>query len=370
MERTHCVICLSEISLSFCLNDFPKTFLPTLENIESDKFINLDLYGCKNCGCVQLKHLLDPNELYGIAHNITYNTPMWKEHHRLLCNFVYDNIESNNKKIIEIGGYSVVLANLVKQKDSSIDYTILDLCDVNPNIENVKFINGNCETFDFNKDASIVMSHIFEHLYEPIKFINNMKQNSIENVFISIPNMKAQIKNNCIPIVHQEHTFFCDYDNIIYLFSKGGYLCKSSYFYKEHSIFFHFVNSSDIKIDNTYFDVKRIENLTNVYEFTKNKIKDILINNNENIFIVPAGLYGQIIYYFLNDIYKKNIIGFLDNDPSKIGKRLYGTKNYIFKMDEIKNYDNVTLLIYKGPYMEEMMNQLNSYNKNIKYIIV
>jgi len=368
MERTQCVICLSEITLSFCLNNFPKTFLPTLENIKNDKFINLDLYGCNNCGSVQLKHLLDPNELYGTPHNITYNTPTWKEHHKLLCDFIYDN--NDKKEIIEIGGYSGVLANLMKQKDNSIDYTILDLCDINPNIKNVKFINGNCETFNFNKDSSIVMSHMFEHLYDPNKFINNMKENNIQNVFISIPNMNAQIKNKCIPIVHQEHTFFCDYDNIVYLFSKGGYLCKSSYFYKEHSIFFHFTNNLNVSVDTNYFHIKRIDNLCNVYEYTKNKINNINIDDNEKIFIVPAGLYGQTIYYFLNHTYRKNIIGFLDNDSSKIGKRLYGTENYIFKMDEIKNYHHITLLIYKGPYMEEMMKQLNNYNKNIKYIIV
>jgi hypothetical protein len=284
MERTHCVICLSELSLSYSLNDFPKTFLPTLENIETDKFINLDLYGCKNCGSVQLKHLLDPNELYGTSHNITYNTPIWKEHHRLLCNFICDNIETNNKEIIEIGGYSGVLANLITQKDSDIKYTILDLCDINPNIENVKFINGNCETYNFDKDCSIVMSHIFEHLYQPNKFINNIKDNGIQNVFISIPNMNAQIKNNLIPIIHQEHTFLCDYETIIYLFSKGGYLCKSSYFYKEQSIFFHFINSSNVTVDSSYFDIKRIDSVYNVYEYNKNKV-------NDNVFIVSVDFY-------------------------------------------------------------------------------
>lgn len=39
-------------------------------------------------------------------------------------------------------------------------------------------------------------------------------------------------------------------------------------------------------------------------------------------------------------------------------------------MEEIKKYDNVTLLMYKGPYIEEILEQLNTYNKNIKYIIV
>jgi hypothetical protein len=356
------------LSLSYSLNNFPKIFLPTDDNIQNDKFINLDLYGCNNCGCVQLKHLLDPKELYEIPHNITYNTPIWKEHHRLLCNFIYNNIENGKKHIIEIGGYSGVLANLITQKDSDIEYTILDLCDINPNIENVKFINGNCETYNFDKDCSIVMSHLFEHLYEPINFINNIKDNGVQNVFISIPNMNAQIKNKYIPIIHQEHTFLCDYETIIYLFSKGGYLCKSSYFYKEQSIFFHFINSSNVTVDSSYFDIKRIDSVYNVYEYNKNKINDIVINTNENIFIVPGGLYGQILYYFLDNKDKENILGFLDNDPSKIGKRLYGTSKYIFKMEEVKKYNAVTLLIYNGPYMEEIIKQLNNYNTNIKYI--
>ena len=369
MERSQCVICLSEISLSFSLNNFPKTFLPTVENIENDKFINLDLYGCNNCGTVQLKHLLDPNELYGTPHNITYNTPIWKEHHRLLSNFIYDNIE-DNKEFIEIGGYSGVLANLIIQKDNSIKYTILDLCDINPNIENVKFINANCETYNFDKDTSIIMSHIFEHLYEPKKFIENIKKNNVQNVFISIPNMNAQIKNKYIPIVYQEHTFFCDYDTIIYLFSLGGYICKSYYYYKEQSIFFHFTSSIDIRVNTTYFDNKKIDTLYQVYKHNETKINNIILEDNETIFIVPAGLYGQIIYHFLNTKYKKNILGFLDNDPSKVGKRLYGTSNFIFKMDEVKKYDKITLLIYNGPYMKEIIEQLNTYNNNIKYIIV
>jgi hypothetical protein len=169
---------------------------------------------------------------------IIYNTPIWKEHHRLLCNFICENIERDKKEIIEIGGYSGVLANLIKQKDNSIKYTILDLCDINPNIENVKFINRNCETFNFDKNASIVMSHIFEHLYDPNKFINNMKENNIQNVFISIPNMKAQIKNKCIPIVHQEHTFFCDYNTIIYLFSLGGYIYVNHIIIIKNNLYF------------------------------------------------------------------------------------------------------------------------------------
>jgi hypothetical protein len=39
-------------------------------------------------------------------------------------------------------------------------------------------------------------------------------------------------------------------------------------------------------------------------------------------------------------------------------------------MEEVKKYDNVTLLFYNGPYSKEIIEQLNSYNKNIKYEII
>jgi len=340
------------------------TFLPTDHDVSSDKYIDLDYYGCDTCGCVQLKKLLDPNILYGVAHNMTYNTPIWKEHHSQFSNFIYTRKQSN--EIIEVGGYSGVLAKHLTQKDKDIHYTILDMCDTDPMIENVKFINHNCETYNFQEDTIVVMSHVFEHLYEPSNFIKNLKENNVTNVFISIPDMTAQVENKGIPIVQQEHTFFCDYNDIVYLFSKEGYACDSSYSYKNHSLFFHFIKSDGV-ISNYKFNKNRVIDYYATYQHNDtviSSIKDI----EEPFFIVPGGLYGQVIYYFLKN--KKNLLGFLDNDPSKIGKRLYGTANYIFKMDEIKNYDNITLLIYNGPYTEEIISQLNEYNKNIKYIQV
>ena len=180
--------------------------------------------------------------------------------------------------------------------------------------------------------------------------------------------MTAQVKNLNIPIVHQEHTFFCDYDTIIYLFAKGGYSCKSHYYYLEHSVFFHFTLDSQVIPNTSFFDTTRISRVCNVYNQNKESITSIYIDNSKPIFICPAGLYGQIIYYYLNNEFKKNIIGFLDNDQSKIGKRLYGTPYSILKMDEVKKYDSTTIIMYRGPYANEIVQQLNEYNPNIKYI--
>jgi hypothetical protein len=312
-----------------------------------------------------LKYLLDPNELYETPHNVTYNTPTWKKHHELLCDYICDNFD--NKTILEIGGYSGVLARNILTKNSNIDYTILDLCDKDPGIKNVKFINGNCEEFEFSADVPVIMSHIFEHLYDPNRFIDNLNRNSVMNVFISIPNMNSQVKNGNIPIVHQEHTFFCDYDTIIYLFAKGGYSCKSHYYYVEQSIFFHFTLDSRASPASVFFNKTRIDAVYDVYKKNEENINNISIDT-EHAFICPCGLYGQIIYYYLNSHCKRNVIGFLDNDQSKIGKRLYGTPHSIFRMDEVKKYQALTVIIFSGPYANEIFQQLNEYNPNIKYI--
>jgi hypothetical protein len=365
MERTDCVICNSKnLKFVYYLKQFPITFLPTENLINEDINTDLNFYGCENCGCVQLKDLLDPKVLYKTAHNITYNTPLWKEHHITLSEFIYNNKESHS--IIEIGGYSGVLAKHLLEKDDSINYTILDICDEDPHLENVKFIKNNCETYEFDENTNVVMSHVFEHLYEPSKFINNLNKQNVKNVFISIPNMSSSLTNKTIPIIHQEHTFFCDYDDIIYLFSKENYSCKTSFSFKNHSLFFHFVKQENINIIQK-FNTNRINENYSVYEYNKNKIENIS-DFNEMFYIVPAGLYGQIIYYFLSDKLKSQTLGFLDNDPSKIDRRLYGTPCSIFKMNKIKEYDAITVLIFNGVYTNEIKTQLNSYNTNIRYV--
>ena len=106
-----------------------------------------------------------------------------------------------------------------------------------------------------------------------------------------------------------------------------------------------------------------------MYDYNKNKIEN-LNDFDEPFFIVPAGLYGQIIHYFLSDKLKSQLYGFLDNDPSKINKRLYGTPYSIFKMDKVKDYDFITIMIFNGPYTNEIKEQLNSYNKNIRYVFL
>jgi hypothetical protein len=77
---------------------------------------------------------------------------------------------------------------------------------------------------------------------------------------------------------------------------------------------------------------------------------------------MPSFYIGQIIYYYLNN--KKNVLGFIDNDINKCGKRLYGTPLLTYS-PSIINENFADILLANTPYFNEMKEQLMLINPNI-----
>ena len=86
-------------------------------------------------------------------------------------------------------------------------------------------------------------------------------------------------------------------------------------------------------------------------------------------FIAPAGHYGQKIYYYLNRFHAF-IKGFLDNDPLKQNKRMYGTPLNVYSPTHLETYKNtkIYIVLYAGPYTNEIKGQLNGFHSDIAYI--
>ena len=79
-------------------------------------------------------------------------------------------------------------------------------------------------------------------------------------------------------------------------------------------------------------------------------------------------LWAKNFYYLRH--YHKNIIGFIDNDVSKQGKRVYGTTGYVYSPNILTIYkDNpIYVILYAGPYINEIKTQLNLLHTSIIYI--
>jgi hypothetical protein len=365
MIRSACIICNKDNTFIEIhrLTNYPITPSSSIEL--SDEFCDYSLVTCNSCGSVQLKTLIDPFKLYKDSHNSTENTPTWKEHHKCFAEFIYKSTNTNS--ILEIGGNSGILYKYLKEKIPN--YTILDICDTNGRPDDIMFIEGNCETYDFSGHKTIVLSHTFEHLYYPIKFIDNLLKGGVKSVYISIPNMQQLYESKNISIIHNEHTFFVGDNEIRYLFSQSGYVCKIMNSFKKHSLFYHFIHEPSSEPLALYKNMGRSKYIqTYLKEFEDSVLKIVI---NKPFFICPAGHYGQKIFYYLHK-YSANIIGFIDNDISKQNKRVYGTTGWVYSPDILQKYKDtiINVILYAGPYTAELKAQLNLLHPRIEYISV
>lgn len=363
MRRTACVLCDSDrLSNSFTIKNYPIT--PSSDTLDSeyDEFHDCEIGSCDDCGALQLLTLVDPIKLYQNSHNSTENTPTWKEHHRLFSDFVTDG--STATDILEIGGNSGVLYRLLR--DRFPNYFILDICDSKNRPPDIRFIEGNCEAFDFTGFTHLVLSHTFEHLYSPAKFVENLANAGVQSVCISIPNMEHLYNSRNISILHNEHTYFVAENEIKYLFSTFGYACKRLTHFKKHSTFYEFTPARCDLLPILTNTVKA-DDICKVFSEFESSIQGITIN--KPCFICPAGHYGQKLYHYLRQ-FKNHILGFIDNDASKQGLRVYGTDAYVFSPDILIKHQDTTIsvILYAGPYADELKVQLSSLHPSIEYI--
>ena len=361
MIRSSCVFCESSyFQILYTLSNTPVAFYGT-ENKENSISKDQTWICCNSCGTVQLQTLIEPELLYGVSHNNTYETPTWKQHHDLFSEFIKNNRKYD--KLIEIGGGNGVLAS--KLFDGSFEYSVLDLFDPTSKLDNVKYYIHNCETYCYNNYTSAVLSHVFEHLYKPLEFIKRISEANVKEVFISVPNLKHNLETKSISFINNEHTFYFEDADLVNIFSKYKYRLENKLEFKKHSIFFHFI------LDHNYISKEAIYFNQNYYEQFKLYFKEreetlSSIEVKENTFIIPSGHFGSIIYQHIKD--KSKIIGFLDNDIIKQNKYLYGTDLLTYPMDYIYNYNMIHLVLHAGPYTEEITKQLVSYNSNAKII--
>ena len=289
MIRGMCVLCdTGSLTELFTLKNYPITPSSSSLDPSTDEFKDCTFANCTVCGCIQLQTLVDPVKLYENSHNSTENTPTWKEHHRLFAEFVSQRTAG---PLLEIGGNSGTLYRLLSEKIP--DYTILDICDSQKRPPTVRFLQGNCEEFDFSGHGAVALSHTFEHLYSPRRFVEKLSRAGVKSVFISIPNMDHLYSCKNISVLHNEHTFFVGDEEIQYIFSSYGYSCAAATRFKNHSLFYQFVYEPASRPMLLCGSERSLVIKTYLTEFER-AVSSCVIDRP--CFICPAGHYGQKIY--------------------------------------------------------------------------
>jgi hypothetical protein len=364
MLRKQCVLCESTyLTPVYELPNYP-ICRHSSSTPSNDICADLRFSTCNQCGCGQLITLQDPIVLYKDNNNQTYATKGWVEHHTQFAEFILTGM-GENRSIVEVGGTTGILANLIIQRES-LPYTIVDICDRNPDISGVIFRNENGENMVYSGIENVVLSHVFEHLYEPRKYIRRLKEEQVKNVFLSIPNMRSLMKKRVLLLLNAEHTFYCDDEYCIRLFESIGYSCKRSMEFKDHSVFFHFILDSPKDI----LWSKMAEKSNEIIEYF-NDIDTAYerVAIDVPFYLAPAGYYGQMMYRLLSR-HSQQILNCLDNDKQKTGLRICGTPMQIEHPSCLMNHTSPCVVLSASLYSNEIIEGFMRWNPRLKVILV
>jgi len=374
MLRNKCIKCNQLNEIIHTEYDVAISFT-TVDNNTDYKYSTLSYGYCNECNILQLNELIELDILYESGHNYQVVGNTWKQYFSQFVELLIPYI--NEKNVLEIGCPS---GKLAIKCDNYNTWNIID-----PNVKNFENekINGIPNFFDdksffgFNVDV-IVHSHLFEHIYYPIPFLNNCYNILEENghMIFAIPNMEYIMKNNSSLFfgVMFEHNIFYSVTNVLKMLEQTNFKIIDVSFYKNHSIFFKAQKTSSIEYNYTLTNnIYSTDNL-NLKEQFKNNIayydncieKWIKYINNENyntknIYLFGASYNNNLLLHKISN--RLNIKGILDNCAEKQGKYFYGYNHLILSPALVESEDSIVIL-KNGVYAEEIKKQLLELNIN------
>lgn len=374
IERSQCVISGgNDLKHLYTFTDFP-IFMGCVDKPEGEDLkADMSWWISETSGLIQLKNLIPLEILYPESHGAGAVGALWDEHHKKFANFL---AQQKPKSVLEIGGGHGRLEKAY-QSFEQIRWTILE---PNPSpVEgcNATFIRGFFdEKFKLDSGVSaIVHSHLFEHIYDPNIFMQQLSRcmRAGQNLVFSLPNMSAMLErkyNNCINF---EHTLLLSEPYVEYLLAKYGFkIVSKEYFRDDHSIFYMTVRDPlvpPVSLDASLFSIN--SNLfSNYIRFYKELISDInrKIEKIEGpIYLFGAHVFSQYLMAF--GLNFNRIIGLLDNDKNKHGKRLSGTKLKVFSPKILTDLKAPNIILLAGAYNDEIrLDILNNINPSAIFI--
>lgn len=353
MERNQCLFCHGEDLVELFAKDYSIAMGCYCVDKDTDcKFMPYNVLKCNSCLTHQTKYLGDPNVIYG--YNANFYGSVRSSMNELFANFIDEN--QNVKNIIEIGGGSGSLADMMIKRGCS-SYTVVDPT-WSGKSKDVKVYRSFFEDVDITmvKADTLVMSHVFEHFYEPAKILDKISRTeSIKYVYLNFPDLEKALEIGNYHVLNPEHIFYTENQFIIDIFKKYGFTRRKVFHHMDHSVFFEFEKTGPV--DPTFtprnksadVDVKRF------FEQIFKRVDEInsKISESGPVYIWPCSMHTVFLTAFGIDT--DRLAGVLDNSPHKIGRHLYGSKLYCSSLDGTMTAgEPVTIIMNGGCYNQEI----------------
>jgi 2-polyprenyl-3-methyl-5-hydroxy-6-metoxy-1,4-benzoquinol methylase len=346
------------IKCSFCSSndiqiidkDYSKFFTVTSDNQILENFIE-SLYQCTSCTLVQKKinstYLTRLNNIYSKYNRETLNNDeiiIYSENNNhdkiisqsrseLLVSSLHQKIKvSKNAKILDFGcGGGALLSEFRKISQNyqlfGIDYEENNKYFKNYIDQEIYYLGNDIDKCHIKFDI-VIMSHVLEHLTEPMNFLQSIKKNMNENSILNIrvPN----IINNIIDLIVSDHVFHFSVESLQYNLINAGYeIIGFDDYSRKNEI------SALVKLNSNNLISKNIN--INFQKFETKKLHDLqkkLIQQHDINVIYGTSTFSTWAVQFMN-----KIINFVDD--GRTGYNFHGKK--VLRQSELNSY-NVVLL--------------------------
>lgn len=359
IERTYDVVTGStDLEDLHSLPNFP-VFMGSVTHDQIDDVVSdMSWSISRQSGLIQLKNLLPLDVLYQAQTTTSAVGQIWMAHHMAFAKFI---AKYQPVSVLELGGAHGILAKEF-QEIAEIPWTILE---PNPSpIEgcSAKFIRGFFdEKFRFSDVVdTVVHSHVFEHIYEPDKFMSHLAGfiPAGGKMIFSIPNLSEWLVKKYTNCINFEHSIFLTEPYVDYLLAKYGFrIVEKTYYSDGHSIFYATTRDDavePIKLDSQLYELNK-NIYTDFVKYHSNLILDLherLKGISSPIYLFGAHVFAQYLIAFGLDT--SRVICLLDNDKGKQGKRLYGTSLFVRSPEILRDIEKPVVILKAGVYNSEI----------------
>ena len=356
----------------YIFKDFPVFFGCTDKPIEADIVADMVWEIDPETGIIQLTKLIPLDILYMEQH-VDATGQTWSDYNNDFSEYVLKNKTGD---VLEIGGGSGKIANIILSKDSNINFTAVEpnpLFEERENLKVVKAFFSRDLKDQIDTNQTVIFSQVYEHVYNPEEFLTEISEFLPVGgkMIFAYPNLEYWFKNKFTNAINFEHTMLMTDYYVDYFLKKTGFNILEKIEYKNHSHFYT-VEKTNIKeeivLDNRYEHYKEIFNEYIVYH--KNLVDQInkqIEETDSKIFLFGGHIFSQYLIAFGLNI--SRITNILDNSSLKQEKRLYGS-NLIIKSPKIlSEYNNPVVILKAGLYNDEIKADiLTNINSNVTFI--
>ena len=356
----------------YTFKDFPVFFGCTTEPKEKDIVADMEWGIDHLTGIIQLTELIPLDILYMEQH-VDATGQTWNEYNNNFSEYVLKNKTGN---ILEIGGGSGKIANIILSKDNSINFTAVEpnpLFEEKDNLKVIKAFFSRDLKNQIDNNQTVIFSQVYEHVYDPEEFLTEISEFLPigGKMIFAYPNLEYWFQNKFTNAINFEHTMLMTDYYVDYFLKKTGFNILEKIEYKNHSHFYTVEKTErkeNIILSNRYKHYKKMFN--DYIAYHKNLVDQLnkqIEETNSEIFLFGGHIFSQYLIAF--GLNTSRIVNILDNSPLKQEKRLYGSDLVVKSPKVLSEYKNPIVILKAGLYNDEIKADiLTNINSNVTFI--